>query len=643
MSMATTPKHKPKLSYKAQSFPSSDKPFECTACQLYFRRLHDLKRHERLHTGERPYCCNNQCGRTFARLDALKRHLSAESNVHCSEWTYQPGLAMGMSRGAGKSHQRSLSLPHVHGSTSRVDLGDLEDSVEQRTPTTPSPQDHLLLPFRHFHHNHPQPHLQQQHTQHQHQQQQPSSSSPASSAAAAGFGSGPFTPPKDRADIDGDTFMTRRASPILSSPDHHRWRKELLPWAGVHKRSFTQPSVGKLLPSDMIMDDSPVFDRSSTGLLSSPMAHPHPHHPLSRPHMLNNNNNININNEPHPHPHPQYSLAAFKRVQPRPRRDSHPSLSSRSTLSPSLSPALSPSPSSISPSSMSSPTNVWSYSKGFEYNDITTTGATTPTNNNNAIPDRRAPQQEARAAHARSESSTFPSFRSSSSSSSSSYRHDRPAPLNEDNHHYPPHPHQQQQQQQQQQQYQQQQPREMERHPATSLATILNDQPGPTADRHTPPHPPPAASSHSQQQRPAYFSHRGHSQSLSHIHPYSTPHHHQQSQYHQQQYLQHHHHHYQQSVHPLSSASSSSSFPHEHQHNHGHHHHHEHHHEHDSIEGAQCCDAKAEIQKLRQELDWYRSHDKNEGTATTTTTTTSSSSCSNSDIQFNGARMITSP
>ncbi|OAQ30560.1 hypothetical protein K457DRAFT_110410, partial [Linnemannia elongata AG-77] len=73
MSMATTPKHKPKLSYKAQSFPSSDKPFECTACQLYFRRLHDLKRHERLHTGERPYCCNN-CGRTFARLDALKRH-----------------------------------------------------------------------------------------------------------------------------------------------------------------------------------------------------------------------------------------------------------------------------------------------------------------------------------------------------------------------------------------------------------------------------------------------------------------------------------------------------------------------------------------------------------------------------------------
>ncbi|KAF9167173.1 hypothetical protein BGX20_011678, partial [Mortierella sp. AD010] len=55
----STSKPKPKLSYKAQSFPSSEKPFECTACQLYFRRLHDLKRHERLHTGERPYRCNN--------------------------------------------------------------------------------------------------------------------------------------------------------------------------------------------------------------------------------------------------------------------------------------------------------------------------------------------------------------------------------------------------------------------------------------------------------------------------------------------------------------------------------------------------------------------------------------------------------
>ncbi|KAG0225358.1 hypothetical protein BGW42_004468 [Actinomortierella wolfii] len=80
-------KPKPKISYKAETVRTSDKPFECTACQLFFRRLHDLRRHQRLHTGERPYCCKN-CLRTFARLDALKRHMNAGSNQQCQEWAY---------------------------------------------------------------------------------------------------------------------------------------------------------------------------------------------------------------------------------------------------------------------------------------------------------------------------------------------------------------------------------------------------------------------------------------------------------------------------------------------------------------------------------------------------------------------------
>ncbi|KAJ5127430.1 hypothetical protein N7448_008209 [Penicillium atrosanguineum] len=49
------------------------KPFVCQTCQSRFRRLHDLKRHTKLHTGERPHICP-KCGRRFARGDALARH-----------------------------------------------------------------------------------------------------------------------------------------------------------------------------------------------------------------------------------------------------------------------------------------------------------------------------------------------------------------------------------------------------------------------------------------------------------------------------------------------------------------------------------------------------------------------------------------
>ncbi|PYH29949.1 FTFMHR domain-containing protein [Aspergillus neoniger CBS 115656] len=44
----------------------------CTFCGKIFNRSHHLRRHERIHTQEKPFQCH--CGRAFARQDLLRRH-----------------------------------------------------------------------------------------------------------------------------------------------------------------------------------------------------------------------------------------------------------------------------------------------------------------------------------------------------------------------------------------------------------------------------------------------------------------------------------------------------------------------------------------------------------------------------------------
>eukprot|EP00835_Amoeboradix_gromovi_P003673 NODE_252_length_12846_cov_0.309485.p4 type:complete len:227 gc:universal NODE_252_length_12846_cov_0.309485:8919-9599(+) len=55
---------------------STVRPYKCSVCQRSFLRKHDCLRHIRIHTKERPYQC--ACGKSFARQDALKRHLQME-------------------------------------------------------------------------------------------------------------------------------------------------------------------------------------------------------------------------------------------------------------------------------------------------------------------------------------------------------------------------------------------------------------------------------------------------------------------------------------------------------------------------------------------------------------------------------------
>lgn len=62
---------------------TGERPFGCTVCGERFAEQGILKRHIRVHTGEKPFSCD-VCGKGFRQQNTLKRH----TNVHTGEKPY---------------------------------------------------------------------------------------------------------------------------------------------------------------------------------------------------------------------------------------------------------------------------------------------------------------------------------------------------------------------------------------------------------------------------------------------------------------------------------------------------------------------------------------------------------------------------
>ena len=57
---------------------SGDRPYPCTTCGMAFSRSTNLTAHERTHTGHRPYACTT-CGQAFSLNGDLTKHMRTHS------------------------------------------------------------------------------------------------------------------------------------------------------------------------------------------------------------------------------------------------------------------------------------------------------------------------------------------------------------------------------------------------------------------------------------------------------------------------------------------------------------------------------------------------------------------------------------
>ena len=90
---------------------SGEKPYQCTVCNRYFRQKSTLNRHKRTHTGEKPYKCDF-CNKSFTQRSSLSWHIISHNG---QTPFYCPKCNMYFTRkGAIIKHYKTFTHAHVN-------------------------------------------------------------------------------------------------------------------------------------------------------------------------------------------------------------------------------------------------------------------------------------------------------------------------------------------------------------------------------------------------------------------------------------------------------------------------------------------------------------------------------------------------